>query len=137
ARPLMTGSGLDYNPSFSADGKWVLFTSERDGSADLYRVRADGSGVERLTDDPSYDDQGALSPDGREVAFVSTRGGGKAHIWVLDVASRRCRKVTEGAGGEFRPMSSPDGDRNALISVSVAMPGHRVPLGHKLYAEAV
>ena len=56
--------GLDYNPSFSADGKWIVFTSERNGSADIFRVHPDGSGLERLTDDPAFDDQGVVSPDG-------------------------------------------------------------------------
>jgi len=56
-RPLLPLTGMDYSPSISPDGKWVIFTSERDGSADIYRIRLDGSGVERLTDDPAYDDQ--------------------------------------------------------------------------------
>ena len=62
-RPLLPKSGFDYNASPSADGKWIIFTSERGGSADIYRVHPDGSGLERLTDDPAYDDQAALSPD--------------------------------------------------------------------------
>ena len=53
----LTQGTLDYNPAWSADGKWIVFTSEREGSADLYRMRPDGTGVERLTDDPAYDDQ--------------------------------------------------------------------------------
>src|SRR5262245_57572933 len=75
-RPLFAASGFDYNASFSPDGQWIVFTSERTGSgqADLYRVHPDGSGLERLTDDPDLDDQAALSPDGNQVAFVSTRG---------------------------------------------------------------
>ena len=39
-RPLLPNSGLDYNASFSADGKWIISTSERGGSADIYRVRS-------------------------------------------------------------------------------------------------
>ena len=44
-RPLFPSSRFDYNASFSRDGRWVVFTSERNGSgqADLYRVRVDGS----------------------------------------------------------------------------------------------
>ena len=71
-RPLLPNSGFDYNASFSADGKWIIFTSERGGSADIYRAHPDGSGLERLTDDPAYDDQGALSPGGKQLAFVSS-----------------------------------------------------------------
>ena len=40
ARKLVAGLELDYNASFSSDGEWVVFTSERHGSADIFRVRA-------------------------------------------------------------------------------------------------
>src|SRR5205814_112899 len=74
-RKLLAGLQIDYNASFSFDGQWVVFTSERHGSADIFRVRANGLALERLTDDPAYDDQAALSPDGQSLAFVSTRDG--------------------------------------------------------------
>jgi Tol biopolymer transport system component/mannose-6-phosphate isomerase-like protein (cupin superfamily) len=120
-RPLLPSSGLDYNASFSADGKWIIFTSERGGSADIYRVHPDGSSLERLTDDPAYDDQAALSPDGKQLAFVSSRGTGSADIWVLDLQSKKARNLTH-APGSFRPCWSPDGrwiafssDRNTPV----------------------
>lgn len=107
--PLLTIPGYDYAPSFSHDGRWVVFTSERGGSADIWRVRTDGSGLEQLTIDLAMDDQAALSPDGRTVAFVSTRAAGSADIWTLDLASHRTHNLTRGAGGNFRPSWSPDG----------------------------
>jgi Tol biopolymer transport system component len=106
---------LDYNASFSADGEWVIFTSQRNGSADIYRARADGSNLTRLTDDPAFDDQAALSPDGRFLAFVSTRTG-NADIWILDLQSRRLRNLTNHPAGDFRPAWSPDGERLAFSS---------------------
>ena len=74
--PFLPSGASDYNASFSSDGNWIVFTSDRAGSADVYRVRPDGSGLERLTDSPAFDDQGTLSPDGRTLAFVSSRDGG-------------------------------------------------------------
>src|SRR5499433_484237 len=97
-RLLLPISGLDYNASFSADGKWVIFTSERGGSADIYRVHPDGSGLERLTDDPAYDDQASLSPDGKQLAFVSSRGTGSADIWALDFQTTKARNLTHAPG---------------------------------------
>src|SRR5205823_5605226 len=108
--------GLDYNPAWSADGAWIVFTSERAGSADLYRVKPDGSALERLTDHPAYDDQAALSPDGRLVVFVSTRSAGRANLWTLDLNSRKTRPLTTGSGGDFRPAWSPDGKWIAFAS---------------------
>lgn len=115
-RALTPEGMFDYNPSWSAKGNWILFTSERAGQAELYRVHVDGSGLERLTDDPAYDDQGAFSPDGKKVVFVSTRGGGRANLWTLDVETRKARALTTGSGGDFRPSWSPDGQWIAFSS---------------------
>jgi TolB protein len=114
-RPLLKSDSAGYNPVWSPDGKWIAFTSERNGSADLYRVKADGTGLERLTDSPAYDDQAAFSPDGRQVVFVSTRASGTADLWILDLGTRKARLLTSG-GGNFRPASSPDGEWIAFTS---------------------
>ena len=115
-RKLVAGTHRDYNASFSADGEWVVFTSERFGSADIFRVRPDGLGLERLTDDPAFDDQAALSPDGGQLAFVSTRARGSTDIHILDLASGEVRNLTDAAGGDFRPSWSPDGRLLAFSS---------------------
>ena len=99
---MLPAESLDYNASFSSDGRWLIFTSERAGSADIYRVHPDGSGLERLTSDPAYEDQAALSPDGSTLAFVSTRGSGMADIWLLDLATRGYRNLTNHPSN-FRP----------------------------------
>src|SRR5262245_58193156 len=65
AKPFQPSPAQDWNASFSRDGQWIVFSSTRNGSADIYRAHPDGSGLERLTDDPAFDDQGAMSPDGR------------------------------------------------------------------------
>jgi Tol biopolymer transport system component len=114
-RPVLRDADVDYNPSFSHDGGWILFTSQRGGSADLWRVRVDGSGLERLTADRAFDDQGAISPDGASVAFVSTRGG-RANIWLLDLSSGKLKNLTPNSTGDFRPAWSPDGQWIAFSS---------------------
>ena len=69
ARPLVAHTGQDYNPSFSRDSQWFVFTSDRGGSADIYRVHLDGTGLDLLVNDPAFDDQAALSP-GRKIPCV-------------------------------------------------------------------
>jgi TolB protein len=86
-RPLLDSDSLDYNPVWSPDGQWIVFTSERDGSADLYRVRPDGTGLQRLTTSRTYDDQAEFSPDGQKLVFVSTRADGTADLWTRDLST--------------------------------------------------
>jgi TolB protein len=115
-RPLLADGDIDYDPVWSPDGASIVFTSDRQGSADLFRVKPDGTALERLTDDPSYDDQAAFSADGKQLVFVSSRGGGIAHLWTLDLRTRRAQALTSGDGGDFRPSWSPDGKWIAFSS---------------------
>ncbi|TNE67817.1 MAG: hypothetical protein EP335_00920 [Alphaproteobacteria bacterium] len=126
-RKFLSDAAFEYNGAFSASGDWVVFTSERngDGQSDIFRARADGSGIEQLVVAPSMDDAGVLSPDGRKLAYVSTRNGYRANIWVLDLEAGENRQLTgteslHGTEGlpdcYFRPAWSPDGQWLALSS---------------------
>jgi Tol biopolymer transport system component len=126
-RKLLADSAYEYNGSLSANGDWLVFTSERraDGQSDIYRARADGTGIEALVDSDAMDDAAALSPDGGKLAFVSTRNGYRANIWVKDLNTGNLKQLT-GVGAVrgkegmpdcyFRPSWSPDGQWIAFSS---------------------
>src|SRR4029079_11599203 len=69
--PLLSPPDVDYDPAWSADGAWIALTSERNGSADIYRVHPDGSGLERIARSPECADHTRLSPDVRAHAFLA------------------------------------------------------------------
>jgi Tol biopolymer transport system component len=54
-RALTDGKHPDEAPEWSPDGRYLAFVSERDGDAELYLVRSDGSGPTRLTRSPKPD----------------------------------------------------------------------------------
>ena len=121
-RRLTDHPGLDYDAAISPDGRWVVFTSERRGTPDLYVVEIDGGSEPRLLiDSPAMEDQVAFSPDGNSIAFVSTASG-NADIYVLPFEPRasqdlaRAVNVTNHPGGDFRPDFSPDGARIAFTT---------------------
>jgi len=123
--PLLGLGQIDYDPVWAPDGGSIVFTSDREGSADLFRVRPDGTGLERLTDSPAYDDQAAFSPDGKQLVFVTTRNGGTADLWTMDLQTRKGKALTSGPGGDFRPSWSPDGKWIAFSSDR----GSTMPMG--------
>lgn len=103
-------SNIDYHASFSADGNWIVFTSERigDGNADLYRIRTDGTNLEELIATSSIEDSGVMSPDGSKLAYVSSANGYKANIWVMDLKTKEAYNLTDTAATKPNP-NSPSG----------------------------
>ena len=61
-------------PSWSPDGKRLVFTGYDGGLSDLFIVNADGSNLHRLTNDKYADLEPSWSPDGKTIAFVTDRG---------------------------------------------------------------
>jgi hypothetical protein len=114
-RRLTDDPARDYNAVFSPDGRWVVFTSERAGNADLYALDLETGGeAVPLTRDEAMDDAASFSPDGGQLAFVSTREG-DADVFVMPFApgdpgaGQRAVNLTRRPGGDFNPAVSPDG----------------------------
>ena len=61
------------DPAQSPDGRWIAFTSYRDGNREIYVMAADGGSPRNLTRHEARDTKPAWSPDGRRIAFVSDR----------------------------------------------------------------
>lgn len=128
-RRLTRGPELDYNAIFSPDGRWVVFTSEREGSADLFALDLAGEKPPvALTRHSAFDDQATFSPDGERLAFVSSRSG-NADIFVMDfdpadpaLAEAEAVNLTLSPGGDFNPAFSPDGHRMAFARQSNLWP---------------
>lgn len=70
---LTDAPGYDAEGSYSADGKQIVFTSQRDGDLEIYVMNADGTNQRRITNAKGYDGGPFFSPDGRTILFRGDR----------------------------------------------------------------
>lgn len=83
-RSLQWAGGYPDRPRLSPDGRFVVYSDGSGGPRDIHLVSVDGRHASRLTDHPADDRSPVWSPDGRYVAFLSSRMGSDA-LWVLPV----------------------------------------------------
>ncbi len=109
------------DPQLSPDGKWVAYTVSTPSLQDNRNVARVwvaevATGRSRaLTGGPGSDRQPRWSPDGKTLAFISTRDSG-AQIWVLPIAGGDARKVSRLADGASDPVWLPDGSGLLVVS---------------------
>jgi Tol biopolymer transport system component len=113
-------------PVWSPDGRRIAFTRQRGrtgpgpccnpSAADIYVMNADGSGTRKLThNNARFYAEPAWSPDGRQIAFRSTRNGNR-DIYVMNADGSGKRNLTRNPAKDVRPSWSPDGRRIAFLS---------------------
>ncbi len=114
----------DFSPQWSPDGTQIAFYSNRDGNIpkedwnyEIYVIDADGSNVIRLTHSPGRDMGPEWSPDGRQIAFTSSRDG-NGEIYVMDADGRNQVNLTQHPETDNSPTWSPDGRYIAFVSWS-------------------
>ncbi len=111
--------GEIYNPSWSPDGKQIVFSAMKGGISNLFVYTLADSALTQLTDDEFADLHPSWSPDGKTIAFASDRFTtsldelrfGAVRVALLDVATGIVRPLTAaaGAGKQISPQWSPDG----------------------------
>ncbi|HEX6997969.1 MAG TPA: Tol-Pal system beta propeller repeat protein TolB [Gammaproteobacteria bacterium] len=108
-RQLTDNIAIDTEPAWSPDGRFIYFTSDRAGSAQVYRVPSEPGGrVERVTYQGVYNARPRLSPDGRQLAVVHGLGNNVFRIAVMDIASGQPLVLTDGRLDES-PSFAPNG----------------------------
>jgi TolB protein len=104
---LASSAGIDTEPFFSPDGQFIYFTSDRGGSPQVYRVSSGGGSAQRITFEGSYNVTPRLSPDGKNMAFV-TRNNGRFQLALMDLATRQTQVLTDSDKDES-PSFAPNG----------------------------
>jgi Tol biopolymer transport system component len=140
---LTTNDAYDAEGTTSVDGKWIVFTSTRDGDLDLYKMRPDGSEVTRLTDEPGYDGGAFFSRDGTKIVYRASRPDSaqaledyrrllakglvrprQLDIYWMNADGTGKTRVTSNGAANFAPYFTPDGKR-IIFASNVADPKGR------------
>ena len=127
---LTFAKGLDDGPEYSPDGKFIYFNSFRDGKMEIWRMLADGSNKEKLTNDKYSNWFPHLAPDNKKFIFLSYIEdqkqnhpfGKKVKLRLYDLNTKSIKDITPiftGGQGTINVSSwSPDGTKFAYISYS-------------------
>ena len=108
ATPITSGTQVIETENPSSDGKWIYYSSDVSGTANLYRLRLPNGEPERLTFGQDNDFSPAPSPDGREIAFHSWRSGTR-DIYVMPLDGGPIQTVTSSPMQEAQARWSHDG----------------------------
>ncbi|MGH8689936.1 MAG: Tol-Pal system beta propeller repeat protein TolB [Burkholderiales bacterium] len=116
-RRISNSNSIDTEPRYSADGKWLYFTSDRGGSPQIYRMSATGGEAQRVTFEGSYNVSPRVSPDGKSLAYLM-RNGDKFQVALLELTTRQVQVLTDSDLDES-PSFAPNG-RQILLATIVA-----------------
>jgi dipeptidyl aminopeptidase/acylaminoacyl peptidase len=114
------------DPQLSRDGKSVAYAvtehslKENRGTTRIWLADVASGQTRRVSEGPGSDRQPRWSPDGKTLAFVSTRQNGP-QLWLLPIAGGEARRVTNLAGGVSDPQWLPDG-RGLIVTGDVTWP---------------
>ncbi len=77
---------------------------------DIFTANSDGTGLKRITENPKYDAEPIVSPDGRQIVFGSQREG-NFDVYIMNADGTKVRRLTDRTGYNGGPWFSPDGKK--------------------------
>lgn len=108
ATRLTDSKDNDTRPTWSPDGRRLVFQSDREGSASLWTYEFGTGAINRLTSADFNQAAPDWSPEGDLITYVSDQGG-SWDVWVVRPDGTDPRPVTSHEGNEYHPKFSPDG----------------------------
>jgi len=116
-KQLTFNTVTDWYPSFSYDGQWIVYSSQRNGQFDIHMMDLDGQNNRQITRGLGENYAPALSPDGSQIVFTSTYGPGPdQNIWIVNSDGSDPHQITFSDRDDVDPIWSPDGTQISYAS---------------------
>jgi eukaryotic-like serine/threonine-protein kinase len=116
ARQLTFDSNLGGTPAWTADGKFIVFSSVRGGSRTLWKVPAAGGALEAVLASAGEDTEPEISRDGRQLIYTNTRNN--FILTITDPVSGKTTSLTESRLDMVYPSFSPRGDKLLFFQIA-------------------
>jgi eukaryotic-like serine/threonine-protein kinase len=117
-RQLTSDAGSNYNPVVSPDGRYIVFTSDRAGARNVWRVNVDGSDPRRLTSG-LVEFLPTVSADNQWVIYSSLNSG-RTTLWKVPLGGGSATEIINREA--VNPVVSPDGKQIAYLFTDAAAP---------------
>jgi len=120
-KQLTKHNSLALAPSWSPDGKHLVFTSYLRGTPAIYLLTPQEGYLKLLWDKGGVNSSASVSPDGRTVAFASSQEG-NVDIYTIPLEGGEARRLTTARGIDTQPSWAPNGRQIAFTSARSGAP---------------
>ncbi len=121
ARQLTKHGSIALAPTWSPDGRQLVFTSFLRGRPALYLLTPSEGYLKLLWDKGGVNSSAAFSPDGKNIAFASSIDG-NVDIWIIPTAGGEARRLTTARAIDTQPTWAPNGRQIAFTSARSGSP---------------
>ncbi|HVO67553.1 MAG TPA: Tol-Pal system beta propeller repeat protein TolB [Syntrophales bacterium] len=106
---------LTLSPRWSPDGKYISFTSYKDGNPDLYIKAVNGAKADKIAGFEGINLSGSWSNDGKKLLLTLSKDGSE-NLYIMDLGNRNIKRLTKNFAIDVSPTWSPDNRKIAFTS---------------------
>jgi len=100
---------VGWDPTWSPDGKYILFASDMDGEIQLFRIRINGKELHRVSDLPGIRGRSDWSPDGQMIVTYAGEAW-QREVYIMNMDGSNAHVLSPVGGNSQGPSFSPDGN---------------------------
>lgn len=109
---------VEYGITWSPDGAYIYFVRYKEFDQNIWRIKPDGTGLEKVTEGEHQRNILDISPDSKRMLISSRRENPQGDIYVMDIDGKNVKRITENKFFEVGGTFSPDG-KTIVLAVQI------------------